>query len=318
MARPPVDPSNAGQLDAWDGEQGEFWTEHADRFDDAVAELSAGFLAAAAPAPGERVLDVGCGSGRTSREVATRVAPGGEVLGVDLSSGMLALARARAAAEGLTAEGLTAEGLTPAGPGASAAGASGVDTGGADAGGRGTVRFEQADAQAHPFPAGGFDLVLSRHGSMFFGDPPAAFANLARALRPGGRLALLVWRTMAENEFFTAPRAAVALGRELPAPPPDGPGPFSLADPDRVRALLTGAGLTGVALQARDVPMTVGRDAAQAEAFLAGQLAWALRELSEADRERARAGLRDLVAARLGPHGVRLGSAAWVVTARKP
>jgi hypothetical protein len=152
---------------------------------------------------------------------------------------------------------------------------------------------------------------------MVFGDPAAAFGNLARALRPSGRLALLVWRGMADNEFFTAPRAAVALGRELPGPPPDGPGPFSLADPDQVRGLLTGAGLTEVELAAQDLPMAVGRDAAEAEAFLAGQLAWVLRELSGADLARAREGLRELVATHTGADGVRLGSAAWMITARR-
>ena len=104
------------------------------------------------------------------------------------------------------------------------------------------VAFAQADAQVEPFADGRFDLVVSRFGVMFFSDPVAAFANLARATRPGGRLGLVVWRPFAGNEWVEAPRAALAVGRDLPPIPEDVPGPFGLADPDRVRRILDDAG----------------------------------------------------------------------------
>jgi SAM-dependent methyltransferase len=190
-----ADPSNAAQVEAWDGNEGAFWTAEAKRFDDGIASSHGPFLAAAAVCAGDDVLDIGCGTGRTTRDAA-RAAVNGSVLGVDLSSRMLALARETAAAEGLD-----------------------------------NVVFEHADAQIHPFETAAFDVAISRMGSMFFGDPIAAFTNINRALRPRGRLTLLTWQGLADNEWLTEFRAAMAVGRELPTPPPDVPGPFSLSDP---------------------------------------------------------------------------------------
>jgi SAM-dependent methyltransferase len=107
-----------------------------------------------------------------------------------------------------------------------------------------SVRFEQADAQVADLGVDRYDRVISRAGVMFFGDPVAAFANLARALKPDGRMVLLVWQSFAENEWLGAFLSAVAAGRDIPPPPPDGPGPFSLGDADRVRAVLTAAGFS--------------------------------------------------------------------------
>src|SRR5688500_8407013 len=160
-----VDPSNAEQLRAWDGAEGAYWAAHAPRFEEALARYDEPLLDAAAIRRGERVLDVGCGTGSTTRGAARRAAPGA-ALGVDLSAAMIEVAR-RAAAD-------LAE-----------------------------ARFEQADAQIHDFPAASFDVVLSRTGASFFGDPLAAFTNLARATRPGGRLVLLVWQEPARNEWIS-------------------------------------------------------------------------------------------------------------------
>src|SRR5213078_2579136 len=146
-----ADPSNAGQVGAWDGSEGAFWTAQARRFDETLANCHGPFLAAAAVRERDRVLDVGCGTGQATRDVA-RVAVNGSALGIDLSSQMIALARRTAAAEGLD-----------------------------------NVQFRHADAQIHPFESADFDVVISRMGSMFFGDPVAAFTNLNRVLRPGGR-----------------------------------------------------------------------------------------------------------------------------------
>jgi len=156
-----VDPSNTEMATAWDGDEGAYWAAHAEHFDRSVAAYHLPFLAAAAIGRREQVLDIGCGTGQTTRDAARR-APAGGTLGVDLSSEMIAVARRLAVAEDIP-----------------------------------NTRFEQADAQIYPFAERSFDVVISRTGAMFFGDPPAAFANIARALRSGGRLALLPWQTPA-------------------------------------------------------------------------------------------------------------------------
>jgi ubiquinone/menaquinone biosynthesis C-methylase UbiE len=147
------DAANAEQRRAWDGDEGAYWAAHADRFDRAVAPYHERLMSTAAIAPGERVLDIGCGTGQTTRDAARAAAPGGVALGVDLSSQMLDVARARASDERVR-----------------------------------NAAFEQADAQVHPFDAASFDVAISRTGAMFFGDPVAAFTNIHRSLRAGGRM----------------------------------------------------------------------------------------------------------------------------------
>jgi SAM-dependent methyltransferase len=274
-----VDPGNAAQLGAWDGAQGAHWAAQADRFDRAVARYDEPFLAAAGLRPGDRVLDVGCGTGRTTRDAA-RIT--GSAVGVDLSSAMLDVARRRAAEEGLTG-----------------------------------VRFEQADAQVAAFPPAGFDVAISRTGAMFFADPVAALANVGGALVPGGRLVLLVWQALEANEWMTEILGALAAGRPLPAPPPDAPGPFSLADPGRIRAVLTAAGLRQVEVEGLAEPEWFGTDADDAVAFVLGLAGWLLDGLGPAARDGAVADLRRRMEAHAGPGGVELGSAAWLVTARR-
>jgi len=158
------------------------------------------------------VLDIGCGSGQTTRDAA-RCATAGSALGVNLSSRMIELARQLAEREQVV-----------------------------------NATFHQADAQVHTFPDQHFDIAISRSGAMFFGNAVVAFKNIARAVRPGGRLVLLSWQPLARNEWVSAFRTALAVGRWLPTPPQDAPGPFSLSDPDRVRGLLTSAGFADVRL----------------------------------------------------------------------
>jgi SAM-dependent methyltransferase len=274
-----VDPGNVGQLGAWDGAQGAFWAAQADRFDRSVARYDAAFLAAARLRPGDRVLDVGCGTGATTR-AAGRVT--GSALGVDLSSAMLEVARQRAADEGLA-----------------------------------NVRFEQADAQVAPFPAEGFDVAVSRTGAMFFADPVAALANVGRALVPGGRLVLLVWRALEENEWMSEVLGALSAERPLPVPPPGAPGPFSLADPGRVREVLTAAGHRRVEVEGLAEPEWFGADPDDALTFVLGFAGWLLDGLDDDARARAVADLRRRIEAHAGPGGVEFGSAAWLVTARR-
>jgi len=271
-----VDSSNAEQLRAWDGDDGAFWAAHADRIDAGVAHYHDRFLAAAAIESNTTVLDIGCGTGQATRDAA-RLACAGSALGVDLSSRMIELARRKATREQVR-----------------------------------NATFRQADAQVHPFPAQGFDIAISRHGSMFFGDPPAAFTNVARALRPGGRLVLLTWQPRQRNEWQLAFRAALAAGRELPTPPP-----WPLSDPDRTRQLLALAGFVDVRMQGLSEPMYFGRDPDDASRFISGQLAWLLRDLDADARGRALDNLRATMADHQTDRGVLYESAAWLIEARR-
>lgn len=278
----PIDPSNASQRDNWDGDGGAFWAEHIYRFEGGTAAYRPAFHAAAAVQTTDVVLDVGCGAGRTTIEAA-RAAPDGEALGVDLSGPMLAIARRRAEDQGVTNTG-----------------------------------FMHADAQVHPFEPASVDVVASWHGSMFFGDPVAAFTNIGRALRPGGRLALLTWQPLGLQEWMRSFFGALAAGREPFAPPADGPSPLGLSDPQRVRTLLGTAGFTGVELTDLREPMWFGVDAEDAFAFVAGHHAWMLRDLDDDARAGALDELRADLAAHLGDDGVTYESACWLVTARRP
>jgi SAM-dependent methyltransferase len=273
-----VAPSNSRQLRDWDGEHGSYWAENADLYDRSLAGYHPALLAAANAGPEDRILDVGCGSGRVAIDLV-RAAPGARALGVDLSIAQLDVARRRGA------------GLA--------------------------VEFAQADAQVHDFGAAAYDLIVSRTGTMFFGDAAAAFANLATATRPGGRLAILVWRGLAENQWLREIFEALRVGRDLPMPPPGAPGPFAQSDPTIVEPLLAAAGWSDVAFEPLDQSIWLGHDADQGTRWQLGQSAWLLLGADEAQRAAAAANLRALFAAHETPDGVRLGSAAWLVTARR-
>ena len=281
---PLVDARNADMASAWNGQEGEDWAAHADRYDAASAAFDASLLDGARITATDRVLDVGCGAGVSTR-AAARAAPGGHVTGIDLSAQLLAEARRRSAAAGLT-----------------------------------NTTFVHGDAQVHPFEPVAFDVAVSRFGSMFFGDPVAGFGNVARALRPGGRLALLSWQELARNEWLLAIRRCLAAGRTLPEPPGDAPGPFGLADPDHVRRVLTAAGFEAVDLAGLPGTVRLGADAEDAFGFIGG-LGLArglLGGLDDATRQAALDDLRAALAAHATPDGVRLGASAWLVTARRP
>ena len=276
--------ANADQIAAWDGEEGDRWTEHEERYEASARRHGRRLLEAAQILAGDRVLDVGCGCGGTTRDAA-RIAVSGSALGVDLSRRMLDRARERSRAEGLI-----------------------------------NVRFEQGDAQVYPFDANAFDVVISRFGVMFFDDPIAAFRNVGRALRPGGRVAFLVWQGLPKNEWVSEIRNALAVGRALPEPPPDAPGPFSLADEGRTRRILADAGFESVGVVASNEPFHVGHDADDAYDFLLtlsitkGMLAG----LDDDTKAQALAALRSTLGAHDTGHGVMFGSAAWLVTAIRP
>ncbi len=276
-----VDPTNSEQLKAWDSGEGEYWAAHANQYDACVAHYHDALLDLAAIAPNDAVLDIGCGTGQTTRDAA-RLGSSGTALGIDLSSRMLEVARSRAEHEGVH-----------------------------------NAAFVQGDAQVHPFEPASFDVALSRTGSMFFGDQAAALANIARSLRPGGRLALAVWQPMSENEWFTSFVGALAAGRELPAPPPDVPSPFAMSDPDRVGPLLESSGFESVEFAAVRAPMFFGHTAAQAHDFILGQLGWLVADLDETSRRAAFAELLRTMQRHEAPDGVHFGSAMWLVSGRR-
>ena len=270
--------ANAGQA------AGEHRVRHADLFDAEVGPHNQRFRAAAGVRPRDRVLDVGCGTGQSTRD-AGRAAFMGSVLGVDLSAPALELARRRSQDEGL-----------------------------------GNVSYQLADAQVHPFPPARFDRCISRFGAMFFADPVAAFTNIGRALRPGGRLVLLVWQDRDRNEWSSAIRQAVAGGTGDPAPPAGGQHPFSLADPAVVEDVLATAGFAEVGFTDVHEPVYYGQDSAAAYDFVLGlrDTRALLAGLDDAATGQALRRLRATLAAHDSGGGVFFDSRAWIITATLP
>jgi SAM-dependent methyltransferase len=277
-----VAPGNEAQARAWDGDEGELWARHHEFFETSTRLQQERLLEAAAIAAGERVLDVGCGSGGVTL-AAARAADGGEAVGIDLSAPMIDVARESARAQGV-----------------------------------GNATFVRGDAQVYPFEAGAYDVVLSCTGSMFFSDQVAAFRNLARALRPGGRVVLLSWRAPGRNEWFSTFVDVMTLGRPPAPPPPEAPSPFAHADPARTEQILTAAGLAEVRSQSVEEPMYFGRTVDEGFDVLSRLLGWMAGDLTPGERSVAFGKLRSSLEEHLTAEGVAYGSAAWLVTAQRP
>jgi SAM-dependent methyltransferase len=278
-----VEVVNTEQAAAWDGHEGDVWTEQADRYDRAGRRIWQRFVEAQLIGRADRVLDVGCGTGGPTRDIA-RLAPEGEVVGIDLSTRMLELARTRSADQGFD-----------------------------------NVTFVRGDAQVFPFEPEAFDVAMSSFGTMFFNDPVAAYTNIGSGLRRGGTLALLAWRTLQENEWLMSLRGALAVGRELPEPPPDAPTPIALADPERVRSTLGPAGFDEAQLEPIDEMIDLGTDASDALEFATtmGIVEGLTNGLDADARAQAMSNLADLFHERETADGVLLASAAWLITAHK-
>ncbi|MBP2401544.1 class I SAM-dependent methyltransferase [Streptomyces syringium] len=273
--------ANTAQAEAWNGYEGEQWARSQERWDAVNDGFNQPLLEAAAISEGDAVLDVGCGAGRTTR-LAARRAGHGRALGLDLSGPMLEKARDSALREGVE-----------------------------------NVSFLQGDAQVHPFDAEGFDAVISRYGMTFFTDPVAAFTNLHRALRPGGRLAFICAAEAEANEWLAALASLQGLLPLGGFGKPGGPGMFSLTDPDRLRSLLAAAGFAGVDVQRSEVPGKWGVDAADAAAFLldSGPGRHLLDQVGPPEQAQAREALTAALCRHEADGAVWLRSSSWLVTA---
>lgn len=276
--------SNATQIAYWAESAGARWRDAQEALDGALGPLGLMAIERAAPLPGEVVLDVGCGCGDTTLALSERVGPNGRVVGVDVSPPMIERAAERVAAVG-----------------------------------RANVELRLADGQTAGFgePA---DLVFSRFGVMFFADPAAAFANLRRALTPSGRLAFVCWQPLDRNPWMGLP-LGLAERHLGPAeqPGPGEPGPFALADPDRIARTLAAAGFRQVEIDAHDHPLRLGADLDASLRFVAesvGLTATMLRGASPELRHLIVADIRAGLAEIPPGDGLHLDSAVWVVTAR--
>lgn len=270
------------QIEYWNGEGGALWRARAEKTDVMLGPVLAATLERAAPRGGETVIDIGCGCGGSTVALAKNVGDG-QVLGLDVSGPMLDLARERA------------QGVANA-------------------------SFALGDAAVHPFASQSADLVFSRFGVMFFGDPASAFANLRRALKPAGRLVFCCWRAPEENDWMRVPlRAVYAHVPRLPRPGPEDPGPFSFSNPDRVTRILTAAGFAAPRMTPLDLMLDIsgggGLEDAVTDASLVGPASVALSGQSDEVRAAAIADIRKALAQHVTPEGVRLKGAMWIVEA---
>ncbi len=269
------------QIEAWNGPMGQQWAANEARTERNLAQVTQALLGAAKAQPGERVLDIGCGCGGSSVAFAAAVGPGGFVLGADVSAPMLEVAK----------------GTAPA-----------------------NAAYVLADAAAHAFEPAGFDLLVSRFGVMFFGDPDAAFANLRRAMKPGGRVAFACWRPLAENPWVRVPMGALrAVLPEMPKPAgAEEPGPFAFGDRGRVTRILSAGGFTAPEFEAFDFDMRFPRDpAAAANAIIqVGPAGRIMREQPEAMRAAAMAAIAKAIAPFVKGDQIAMDGAVWLVTAK--
>lgn len=249
-----------------------------DHYDAELRRHNERLRAAAGVRPGDRVLDIGCGGGHSTRDAARAAAPG-SALGVDTSEELLELACRRTADEGVQ-----------------------------------NATYERGDAQVHPFAPGSFDVVISRFGTMFFADPLAAFRNIARAARPGGRLVMMVWQGRERNEWATAIEQALGV-----RPPPGPLNAFSLADAPAVESLLAAAGFTDIAFTEVREPVYYGPDASAAMELVRDFKSTrdVLMRMESAAAQRATGRLRATLAAHQTGEGVFFDSRAWIITARR-
>ena len=278
--------ANQEQIRYWNEQSGPRWVKQQKRLDLQLEQLGLAAMQRAGVKPGEHVLDVGCGCGQTALQLAERMGLHGSVLSIDISQPMLTRARERQHELGMK-----------------------------------NLEFLQADAQTCPFERERFDLIFSRFGIMFFDDPAAAFANLCSALCPAGRLCFLCWQALEKNEWMRVPLAAAMQYVAPPPPlPPNAPGPFAFADPERVRHVLEAGGFKDISLESYDTGLSLGGATSVDEAveFML-EIGVIERLVQDADAS-VRAHVAEAIRAALTPYtnrgGVSLNGAAWIVLAR--
>jgi SAM-dependent methyltransferase len=269
--------TNAAQAERWNGASGHHWIENRERHLGEHRYLTPHLFRAAAIAPGDRVLDVGCGCGHTT----IAAAQAGAAVGLDLSAPMLAEAR-RLAIEA-----------------------------GAD-----RARFVQGDAQACPIQPRSCDILISSFGVMFFDDPQAAFAGLAAAVRPGGRLAFMCWQDDKQNEVFALPLRVFGCHAQLPEPAADG----LFVDPARIARLLSGTGWEDIEVASIQEDAWMGSDVGDVMRYVGSMPR--IRAIADslddpALSERVLASVAEEYAARQRSDGIFVRAAAWIVTANR-
>jgi ubiquinone/menaquinone biosynthesis C-methylase UbiE len=284
MDAPQGHDQNADQIAYWNGPGGQRWASRQQAQDVLLAPIAEILIDRARPLAGERIIDVGCGSGATTVAFAQRVGRSGHVLGVDVSGPMLEQARRSAPQDA-------------------------------------PIEFALADATIYPFVPAGADLVASRFGVMFFADPAVSFTNLRKALRPSGRLAFACWREPRDNPWMiTALQAVYQHVPKLPQQGPEDPGPYSFASEARVKRILGDAGFVGVAMERCDLSLDIaigqGLDAAVKSALEIGPASRALEGAPADVRAAAAQSVRGVLAPLVQGDTVPLAASIWIVTAR--
>jgi SAM-dependent methyltransferase len=271
------------QVAYWNGPGGTRWTDQSARTEKMLSQVATLLYERAKIKPGEVVLDVGCGLGPTTVELAKQVGPSGHVVGLDVSAGMIELARQRAA-------------------------------------GIANIEFIAGDAATHQFAAPFADVLFSRFGVMFFGDPDAAFANLRKAIKPGGRVVFACWRRMSENQWMLKP--LLAAYEHVPKPPPaepNEPGPFAFADQERVGKILTGAGFANPRVTPVDLVFDIaggaGLEAAVQQSMTIGATSRVLQDQPDEVRAKVASSIRAALTPYLKGQDVELPGAIWIVEA---
>jgi SAM-dependent methyltransferase len=276
-------PTDNAQAALWNGPAGRAWVDAQEQLDQVLKPFEDLLVEAVRAGSAHHVLDVGCGTGGTTLAVARRLGSDCHCTGVDISAPMIAAAHTRADREGRPAS------------------------------------FICADAQTHAFAPASFDTIISRFGVMFFDDPVAAFTNLARAAKPGGRLCFVCWQAKECNPWYTFPSEALAPHIEL-SPAPSGPGPFTLAEADRVRQLLDEAGWAETTVDPFEPSMLEGAGGNVDRVIrhmVRGPVAAALRNATPAARAAGLDALRAAISSRTIDGEVRFPTAAWMVEATK-
>lgn len=286
MTRLAADGLNAKQIEFWNGPASDSWTEFMDSQDRMLGPLGEVAMAAANLTIGHHVIDIGCGCGATTLELARRVGAPGHVLGVDISTSMLERARKRAAAQEQS-----------------------------------SIALQNSDAATYGFAPQSFDRVFSRFGVMFFADPVAAFSNIRAALKPGGRLAFVCWQPLDLNPWMAIMISVATQYLERPKPPaPNDPGPFAFREPDRVTAILSDAGYARIEIsphhQALEFESDI--DGTVSKLIQLGPMAQPIAQAPKNIQDRIRNDLTASIQDYLTSDGVKIDSATWIVCAENP